>query len=373
MSVTLRRGGGGGTKVGRGQATQVMALIGCAHQRDTREQLRKLDALAQMKKPPAIVADLSIVGSNELIPEILGRGFIASALPIYGVERRSSRIDASALLERAIEQMELGVGLITIHPTASRQLVELSRRRFVPWTSRGGGLVIADLLAHDAGENVYLRILPELIVNARRTNTVLSIGASFRSANIFDSLDLAQEHEIAEQLSLAERITNAGVGAILESPGHSRPRDIVRIAGILSRSAVPIMPLGPIPTDSAVGQDHISAAIGATLMGIHGAAHILASVTREEHTGGVPSLVSTVEAVEAAAVAAHIIDIETMNDTMDDFQIVAARAEKATCIGDKSSSGCSRCADTCPLIGARDARERPSELSVRKLPARRVL
>lgn len=46
------------------------------------------------------------------------------------------------------------------------------------------------------------------------------------------------------------------------------------------------MPLGPIPTDIAIGMDHIAAAIGATIMGIEGCANIISTVTREEHTGG---------------------------------------------------------------------------------------
>jgi len=215
------------------------------------------------------------------------------------------------------------------------------------------GLIIDDLLANEAPENIYLRIMPELISHARRTKTVLSIGASFRSANIFDSFDAAQQKEIASQIELAESVRRAGVGTMIESPGHARPRDIFRVAQVLSNSGLPVMPLGPIPTDAAAGRDHISAAIGAVLLGIHGAAHVLAAVTREEHTGGIPTIHSTLEAVEAALVAAHIIDIETLNETTEDLETVTARAKSATCVLEKSTQGCSRCAATCPLVGAR--------------------
>lgn len=109
------------------------------------------------------------------------------------------------------------------------------------------------------------------------------------------------------------------------------------------------MPLGPIPTDAAIGFDHVAAAIGATLMGMAGAAHILAAVTREEHTGGIPSLDSTLEAVRAARVAAHIIDIHCNDNTEVDARIAAQRAEHRTCVAGKQSSGCSRCERTCPL------------------------
>ena len=59
---------------------------------------------------------------------------------------------------------------------------------------------------------------------------------------------------------------------------------------------IPFMPLGPIPTDRAIGWDHVSSAIGASHMAFEGGADIINSVTREEHTGGIPSLNSIYEA-----------------------------------------------------------------------------
>jgi phosphomethylpyrimidine synthase len=333
-----------------------MALIGCSHQRDLAAQIKKLDALADLRNRPTIVADLSIVGRNELVAEIVTRGFVAAALPIYAINTRQQAVDTHELLDRAVMQMDLGARVLTIHPTPSRELVDHARQRLVPWTSRGGGLVIADLVAGGQTQNAYLRILPDLLPHARRTGTALSLGASFRSANIFDSRDAVQQAEILVQVELANTLRRAEVASIIESPGHARPRDILEIARTLSPTGFPIMPLGPIPTDAAVGQDHISASIGATLMGLSGAAHVLAAVTREEHTGGVPSLESTVEAVEAAWVSAHIIDIEMLEDTSADSSIVRARAEKATCVDTKATPGCARCADKCPLVWARDAR-----------------
>ncbi|MET0461780.1 MAG: phosphomethylpyrimidine synthase ThiC, partial [Chitinophagaceae bacterium] len=208
---------------------------------------------------------------------------------------------------------------------------------------------IEDLLATQRTDNVYMRIMPEVVRAALRYGTVLSIGASFRSANIFDALDEVQLVEIEAQLALAAEIAEAGVGVIIESPGHARPADIQACSRRLAKSGFPIMPLGPIPTDAAVGFDHVAAAIGATLMGIEGAAHILAAVTREEHTGGIPTLDSTIEAVRAAWVAAHVIDIHQMDATELDAQIVAQRAEHHTCIAGKQTAGCSRCGLLCPL------------------------
>lgn len=340
-----------------------MALIGASHPRDRHAQLAKLDAIAAMAEPPSIVADLSLAGCGELVSEAVARGFIASSLPVYGVTPRSSRLDSRELLDRAVALMELGARVLTIHPTPTPEMVSLARRRLVPWTSRGGGLVIEDLLCSGAASNAYINILPDLISHAKRTATTLSIGASFRSANIFDSNDAAQQAELASQLKLAGEIRASEVQVILESPGHARPRDILKIAATLASTGYPIMPLGPIPTDSAIGQDHIAASIGATFMGLHGAAHIIAAVTREEHTGGVPTIESTIEALRAASVAAHVIDIDQLDATSLDLEIATARAEQASCIHMKMTAGCSRCARTCPLPAASRAADRLTAIS----------
>jgi phosphomethylpyrimidine synthase len=331
-----------------------MALIGAPKRHLFDESRRRLGLLAGLADGPDLVADLSIVphaGRIHLWKAIRNETpFVAASLPIYSVESRAGRIDDRELLDIATEQIEGGIGLITIHPTPSIDLVRLAEARLVPCTSRGGGLVIRDLASRNwKGDNAYMRILPDLIRLARGSGVVLSLGASFRSANIVDSYDEAQRSEIELQLKLGAQITSEGVGVVIESPGHARPADIHRIAGHLKRGSFPVMPLGPIPTDCAIGQDHVAAAIGATLLGLEGCAQILAAVTREEHTGGVPTAESTVEAIQAARVAAHVIDLHMNQDDRLDRIIAGRRALHHTCIADKLTSGCSRCADKCPL------------------------
>lgn len=340
---------------GPGCRTLVMALIGASHTRQIEEQIRKIRALSELPDGPEIISDLSIISPDSGPPlwkrVLLETSSAAACLPVYTVSRtRQGRIDPNELLDVAIEQMEGGVGLLTIHPTPSREIHELAAGRLVPCTSRGGGLVVAD--AESRGwkeENAYLKILPHLVAHAKRHGTVLSLGASYRSANIFDSSDAAQVAEISAQAELARDIRSQGVDVIIESPGHARPRDIKNLAVLLRASGVPIMPLGPIPTDTAIGQDHISSAIGAVLIGLEGCAHILAAVTREEHTGGIPSVESTVEAVAAARVAARVIDLDQLDDDEPDQVIASARSNGRTCVVGKRSGGCDRCARACPL------------------------
>lgn len=340
---------------GPGCRTLVMALIGASHKRQIEEQARKIRKLSDLPDGPEIISDLSIISPDNGPPlwqRVLRETSAAAAcLPVYTVSRtRQGWIDPSELLDVAIEQMEGGVGLLTIHPTPSREIQELAAGRLVPCTSRGGGLVVAD--AESRGwkeENAYLKILPQLIAHARRNGTVLSLGASYRSANIFDSGDAAQVAEISAQAELARTIRSQGVDVIIESPGHARPKDIKKLAVLLRAAGVPIMPLGPIPTDTAIGQDHISSAIGAVLIGLEGCAHILAAVTREEHTGGIPSVESTIEAVAAARVAARVIDLDQLDDDEPDQAVASARSNGRTCVVGKRSGGCDRCAQACPL------------------------
>lgn len=340
---------------GHGYRTLVMALVGASHPRQIEEQTRKIHRLSELPDGPEIISDLSIITPENGPPlwqRVLRETSAAAAcLPVYTVSRTGEgRIDPVELLDVAIEQMEGGVGLLTIHPTPSREIQELAVGRLVPCTSRGGGLVIADAKSRGWNhENAYLKILPQLTAHAKRNGTVLSLGASYRSANIFDSCDAAQVAEIAAQLDLAREIRSQGVGVIIESPGHARPKDIKRIAAMLRVADVPIMPLGPIPTETAIGQDHISSAIGATLLGLEGCAHILAAVTREEHTGGIPSLEATIEAVAAARVAARVIDLDQLDDDEPDLAVANARSSGRTCVVGKRSSGCDRCAKACPL------------------------
>ena len=338
--------------VGSGQSTKVMALIGATGRNQYDGELFKLEALQQMPNGPDIVSDLSLTSmSLPLWKRVVEEtSFVAATLPVYTTTLRGSSIAPQELLERSIEQMEAGVGLLTIHPTPTREIIELATRRMVPWTSRGGGMVIRDLLQRPSHEeNVYMQILPELVSAASRHQVALSLGATFRSANIFDSNDLAQKAELEEQRKLATSISKHGVGVIIESPGHARPTDIALIGDKLCSFGFPVMPLGPIVTDSAIGQDHISSSIGAVLLGIRDAAHILAAVTREEHTGGIPTIGSLLEAVIATRIAAHTIDLSFGRNLDLDLDVARLRQINQTCIAGKESKGCSRCSTVCPL------------------------
>jgi phosphomethylpyrimidine synthase len=66
------------------------------------------------------------------------------------------------------------------------------------------------------------------------------------------------------------------------------------------------MPLGPIPTDIAIGQDHISSAIGATILGMLNCVDIITAVYKKGAYREIPTIESSIEAIKASKVAAHI-------------------------------------------------------------------
>lgn len=341
----------GYVRVGSAHPTRVMALIGSTSRRDQMSEEEKVHRLSAMTDAPDVISDLSLrVSAKPLWRRILEAGIPAATLPIYTVDRTDLRIDRSELLERALEQIEGGVGMITIHPTAAQGIIDVaSADRNAPWTSRGGGIVIRDLLSRGSTSNAYLDIIPDLIPAARRQGATISIGATFRSANILDANDRAQRLELLAQADLARQISADGCSVMIEGPGHAAPGAIRELAQQMAQAGCPIMPLGPIPTDLAIGQDHISAAIGATLLGLEGAAHMIAAVTREEHTGGVPDIEATIEAVRATRVAARVIDLHRHGPNEDDFRVVRERMKHGTCVAGRMTPGCSRCGDACPL------------------------
>lgn len=349
--ATIPTPSGSPLRVGDGEPIRVMALVGSTSRADERAAHDKIEKLVSHAAAPDVIADLSLRQATlPLWRRILAAGIPAATLPVYTARCQDGRIDRVALLDRAFEQLDAGVGMITIHPTARRDIIALAKRRNVPWTSRGGGIIIRDLLAGSRPQNAYLDILPDLASVARASNATISIGATFRSANVVDADDDAQRAEIAFQAELAAQLLRSGNSVIVEGPGHAPPMVIRRLAERLRKTMCPIMPLGPIPTDTAIGQDHISAAIGATLMGLEGAAHILAAVTREEHTGGVPHIMSTLEAIDAARVAARVIDLHRYGPGPEDYRVLAQRSDNHTCVASRLVPGCARCGDACPLV-----------------------
>ena len=342
--------------VGKTHKTLVSVLTGSTSKSDLSRQLKKIETISKLDDfyIPDIISDLSLSSSNSnLYKELLTNypQYIVTTLPIYqSTQYKVDSIDKANLLDVVEEQIASGVGMITIHPTPNKNLIKLSKSRLVPVTSRGGVIVIKDLVRHNKSDNVYLEILDDIVSLCFLNKVTISIGASFRSANIFDSFDDCQVEEFKIQKEIADYISSSGVSVIIEGPGHSTPKKLKLISEYYNKMGYAIMPLGPIPTDVSIGQDHISSSIGASILGIYGCVDIITSVTREEHTGKIPSTESSIEAIIAAKITAHILNLDKTQDYTEDLKIAKFRADNQTCIYGKNTSGCSRCAHVCPLI-----------------------
>lgn len=127
----------------------------------------------------------------------------------------------------------------------------------------------------------------------------------------------------------------------------------------VTRYGVPLMPLGPIPSDAFPGIDHITSAIGAAFMMSKVKGGVINAVTRAEHLGGLPTVAHLLEALDAAHVAAHTATMSYRPEARAvDRDYAVTRANNQTCVVPSLLSaeevrvapGCSRCGDLCPLL-----------------------
>ena len=339
-------------RVGKNSPTALNVLIGANCEEQYWTEREKIDVLNKSNLPISIITDLSLYKKpgQELWRQIVkDHRFVASSVPVYQAVRPNKTIDPTALVDIIQEQAEGGVKLITIHPTPDLNLIEMSKNRIVPITSRGGAAVSMDMLFRHANENVYIRIIDDILKIVKSCCMTLSIGTSFRSANLHDAMDQTYLYELKKQLEIANYCNQHGVNIIIETPGHASPQKIFSICDKLNTCCpYPIMPLGPMPTDCALNQDDLAASIGAVLMGTRNCADILSVVTKAEHTGGIPTTEAIISALKKYSVAKHIIDIYKLNDTKADDQVSLERSNNTSCILGLGKK-CNRCGALCPL------------------------
>ena len=113
---------------------------------------------------------------------------------------------------------------------------------------------------------------------------------------------------------------------MIEGPGHIPLNQIeknIKLEKEICKNA-PFYVLGPLPTDIAVGYDHISCAIGGALAGMYGA-DFLCYVTPKEHIG-LPDAKDVREGVIVTRIAAHIADIAKGYSSKRDKKMSEARS-----------------------------------------------
>lgn len=207
-----------------------------------------------------------------------------------------------------IEQAEQGVDYFTVHAGVLSKFLPAAARRMAGIASRGGSIMAKWMLAHNR-ENFLFEHWDDICDIMSRYDVSFSIGDGLRPGAIADANDSAQLGELKVQGELCRRAWAFGVQVMCEGPGHVPLQMINENMDCQSEwcSEAPFYTLGPLVSDIAAGYDHITAAIGAAVIGWRGAA-MLCYVTPKEHLG-LPERGDVREGVVTFKLAAHAADL----------------------------------------------------------------
>jgi phosphomethylpyrimidine synthase len=207
-----------------------------------------------------------------------------------------------------VEQAEQGVDYFTIHAGVLLRYVPMTARRTTGIVSRGGSIMAAWCLAHHTENFLYTRF-EEICEIMAAYDVAFSLGDGLRPGSIADANDEAQFAELRTLGELTEVAWRHDVQVMIEGPGHV-PLHKVAENVTLQREVchdAPFYTLGPLTVDVAPGYDHITSAIGAAVIGMHGTA-MLCYVTPKEHLG-LPDLDDVKQGMIAYKIAAHAADL----------------------------------------------------------------
>jgi len=205
-------------------------------------------------------------------------------------------------------------------------LGELRRRkRLLGIVSKGGSITSAFMLMNQC-ENPFVEHFDDVLSICRRHDIVLSLGNTARSGCIHDRRDRMQLAEIRQNVQLAHQARSAGVQVIIEGAGgHIRSDRIAPMVKFYKKqSPFPLFVAGPLPTDIAVGYDHIAGAVGASAASAAGADY-LCYITPAEHLG-LPGPDAVKEGLIAFRIAAHIGDTVKYGREAEDTKVARLRA-----------------------------------------------
>jgi phosphomethylpyrimidine synthase len=259
------------------------------------------------------VMDLSTGGD---IPEIRRAIIAASPVPIGTVPiyeaiarvRRPEDLSIGLMLEVIEEQAEQGVDYMTIHAGVLEAFLPLVRNRITGIVSRGGSL-LAYWMSHHKKQNFLYEHFDEICKIFQKHDVSFSLGDGLRPGCLADASDEAQFAELKVLGELTKKAWEYDVQVMIEGPGHV-PLDKIKEQVDKEMEwchEAPFYTLGPLVTDIAPGYDHITSAIGAAMIGWHGAS-MLCYVTPKEHLG-LPNADDVKQGVIAYKIAAHAADV----------------------------------------------------------------
>jgi phosphomethylpyrimidine synthase len=233
-------------------------------------------------------------------------------VPIYQalekVKGDPAKLSWEAYRDTVIEQCEQGVDYMTVHAGVLLRYVPLTAKRVTGIVSRGGSIMAAWCLAHHRESFLYTHF-EELCDILRGYDVTFSLGDGLRPGSIADANDEPQLAELRTLGELTHIARGRGVQVMIEGPGHVPMHKIAENVRLEEEwcGEAPFYTLGPLATDIAPGYDHITSAIGASIIAQHGTA-MLCYVTPKEHLG-LPNRDDVKTGVITYKIAAHSADL----------------------------------------------------------------
>jgi phosphomethylpyrimidine synthase len=275
------------------------------------EELRKLHAAVQFGADT--VMDLSTGGDIHEIREVILRHSPVpiGTVPIYQALNRVKKLEdlnIDLYLEVIEEQAKQGVDYFTVHAGVLIQYIPMVAKRITGIVSRGGA-IMAQWMTHHHKQNFLYEHFDRIVKVMAKYDVSFSLGDGLRPGCIADASDEAQFAELKTLGELTRAAWQSDVQTMIEGPGHV-PLDKIKEQvekEVEWCDGAPFYTLGPLVTDIAPGYDHITSAIGAAMIGWHGAS-MLCYVTPKEHLG-LPNEKDVKDGMIAYKIAAHAADI----------------------------------------------------------------
>jgi phosphomethylpyrimidine synthase len=329
-SAVIMQRGTRATGIGRGLRTKINVNLGTSTGKaNVTDEIRKARIAEEFGADT--ISDLSMGGDiNAIRREIIANTTLPiTTVPVYQavVENGLEEMTPDDILATLRLQAEQGISSVVIH-CVNRSMLDGFRRkkRVLGMVSKGGSITGAFMLIHDCG-NPFVEQFDEVLAICREHDLVLSLGNTARSGCIHDSRDAMQREEVRQNVQLAHRALGAGVQVIIEGAGgHIRSDRIPStIRYYKKQSPFPLFVAGPLPTDIAVGYDHIAAAVGGSAASAAGADY-LCYITPAEHLG-LPGPDAVKEGLIASRIAAHIGDTVKYGRDGQDKKVAILRAD----------------------------------------------
>ena len=328
-SIVIMKRGDVSVGIGKGLSTKVNVNIGTSSLKiDPDEEVRK--ARIAQKYGANTISDLSMGGNIALIRKRIMEN---TTLPLTTVaiyqaaaEKGLKDMDCADIINNLKQQATEGVSSFVLHCIDKKTLdIMKKEKRIMGVVSKGGSITSAYMMLNDM-ENPFVSNFDEILKILKRNDIVLSLGNTMRSGCIHDARDKAQVEEIKLNVELAQRAHNEGVQVIIEGMGgHVRADRIAEYVTFHKQmSQFPLFVAGPLPTDVAVGYDHIAGSVGASIASGAGADY-LCYITPSEHLG-LPSPEQVREGLIAFKIAAHIGDSIKYGENEQDINLARKRA-----------------------------------------------